>query len=151
MRTIRVTSLFSAFLLASSVAVAATYPEISERLSRKALPVPYYQVIGNGNAIPNRGYAATPAYGGTATAYPAYGNTAMYMLPAAPNGMPDARQVRWTYGQVNAASDPFYVWGLRSQGMYVPWSTPMSGWTNSQSWDWWRGRAGDNGPAPPLW
>lgn len=151
MRTTRVTSLLSVFLLASTSAVAATYPELSERLSRRAAPVPYYQVIGTGNTQPSYGQVATQAYGGTATAYPAYGNTAMYMLPSGINGMPDARQVRWTYGQVNAASDPFYMWGLRSQGMYVPWSTPMSGWTNAQSWDWWRGRAGDNGPAPPLW
>ena len=148
MRTTRVMSLLSISLLASTAAVAATYPELAERFSKKAAPVPYYQVIGNGSAVPNsNGYPAN----GVATAYPAYGNTARYMLPSGANGMPDPRQVRWTYGQVNAASDPFYVWGLRSQGMYVPWSTPMSGWTNSQSWDWWRNRAGDNGPAPPLW
>jgi hypothetical protein len=76
----------------------------------------------------------------------------MFMLPkGAANGLPDARQVRWSFGQVNAASDPFFVWGLRTQGMYVPWSTPMSSWTNAQSWDWWRRRAGDSGPPPPLW
>jgi len=147
MRTIRLLSLLSISLLATTAAIAATYPELAERFSRKAAPVPYYQVIGNGNtAASGTGYP-----NGVANAYPAYGNTAMYMLPSSPNGTPDPRQVRWTYGQVNAASDPFYVWGLRSQGMYVPWSTPMSGWTNSQSWDWWRNRAGDRGPAPPLW
>jgi hypothetical protein len=147
MRTTRVMSLLSVFLLAPAAGMAATYPELAERFSRKAVPVPYYQVIGNGNGPSS----TAPANGGVATAYPAYGNTAMYMLPSGTNGMPDARQVRWTYGQVNAASDPYYVWGLRSQRMYVPWSTPMSGWTNAQSWDWWRHRAGDNGPAPPLW
>ena len=140
MRTRRLLGLLSAALLASSTAMAATYPELAERSARRPMPSPY----DNGNG-------AGPAYGGVATAYPAYGNTAMYMLPSGSNGLPDPRQVRWSYGQVNAASDPFYIWGLRTQGMYVPWSTPMSGWTNAQSWNWWRGRAGDSGPQPPLW
>lgn len=132
------TGLLSALLLVSTVAVAATYPELAEqRAARRAPPT-----IGYGN-----GYG----YGANGTAHPAYGNTAMFMLPKGANGLPDARQVRWSFGQVNAASDPFFVWGLRTQGMYVPWSTPMSSWTNAQSWDWWRRRAGDSGPPPPLW
>lgn len=137
MRTTTVLGLVFAALLASSMVRAATYPELAERVHRPT------STIGIGNAM-------NPSHG-VATAYPAYGNTAMYMLPGIGNGLPDARQVRWSYGQVNAASDPFYVWGLRTQGMYVPWSTPMSGWTNAQSWNWWRGRAGDSGPPPPLW
>jgi hypothetical protein len=132
------TGLLSALLLVSTAAVAATYPELAEqRAARRAPPT-----IGYGN-----GYG----YGANGTAHPAYGNTAMFMLPKGANGLPDARQVRWSFGQVNAASDPFFVWGLRTQGMYVPWSTPMSSWTNAQSWDWWRRRAGDSGPPPPLW
>ena len=138
MRTRRMTGLLSALLLVSTAAVAATYPELAEqRAARRAPPT-----IGYGN-----GYG----YGANGTAYPANGNTAMFMLPKGANGLPDARQVRWSFGQVNAASDPFFVWGLRTQGMYVPWSTPMSSWTNAQSWDWWRRRAGDSGPPPPLW
>jgi hypothetical protein len=138
-RTRRMTGLLFALLLVSTAAVAATYPELAEqRAARRAPPT-----IGYGN-----GYG----YGANGTAHPAYGNTAMFMLPkGAANGLPDARQVRWSFGQVNAASDPFFVWGLRTQGMYVPWSTPMSSWTNAQSWDWWRRRAGDSGPPPPLW
>jgi len=141
-RTRRMTGLFSALLLVSTAALAATYPELAEqRAARRAPPS-----IGYGN-----GYGGAMPYGGTATAYPAYGNTAMHMLPTGGNGLPDARQVRWTYGQANAASDPFFIWGLRTQGMYVPWSTPMSSWTNAQNWDWWRRRSGDSGPQPPLW
>jgi hypothetical protein len=137
-RTRRMTGLLSALLLVSTAAVAVTYPELAEqRAARRAPPT-----IGYGN-----GYG----YGANGTAHPAYGNTAMFMLPKGANGLPDARQVRWSFGQVNAASDPFFVWGLRTQGMYVPWSTPMSSWTNAQSWDWWRRRAGDSGPPPPLW
>jgi len=140
-RTRRTTSLLFALLLVSTAAVAATYPELSEqRAARRATAVGY----GNG-------YGGAMPYGANATAYPAYGNSAMFMLPKGTNGLPDARQVRWSFGQVNAASDPFFVWGLRTQGMYVPWSTPMSSWTNAQSWDWWRRRAGDSGPPPPLW
>ena len=150
MRTKRSTGLVFALLLASTAALAATYPELSERNGRRGPAIGYTN--GHGGAMSRPGYAMPPsAYGGAATAYPAYGNSAMYMLPAGNNGLPDARQVRWTFGQVNAASDPFYVWGLRTQGMYVPWSTPMSSWTNAQNWDWWRRRAGDSGPPPPLW
>lgn len=138
MRTRRMTALLSALLLVSTAAVAATYPELAEqRAARRAPPT-----IGYGN-----GYG----YGANATAYPANGNSSLFMLPKGSNGLPDARQIRWSFGQVNAASDPFYVWGLRTQGMNVPWSTPMSSWTNAQSWDWWRRRAGDSGPPPPLW
>ena len=138
MRTRRMTALVSALLLVSTAAVAATYPELAEqRAARRAPPS-----IGYGN-----GYG----YGANATAYPANGNSSLFMLPKGNNGLPDARQIRWSFGQVNAASDPFYVWGLRTQGMNVPWSTPMSSWTNAQSWDWWRRRAGDSGPPPPLW
>lgn len=142
MQSKSVMSLLSVFLLASTTVSAATYPELAERMSQRGAPSTYA-----GYGIGNSG----PAYGGVATAYPAYGNTAMYMLPSGTGGIPDSRQVRWSYGQVNAASDPFFVWGLRTQGMYVPWSTPMSSWTNAQGWDWWRNRAGDAGPAPPLW
>ena len=143
MRTTRVIFLISAVLLTSSTTFAATYQELSERTARRPIANGGGNTMAYGQQMPN---------GGVATAYPGYGNSALYMLPMnGANGMPDARQVRWSYGQVNAASDPFYVWGLRSPGMYVPWSTPMSGWTNSQSWNWWRTRAGDSGPAPPLW
>ena len=136
MKTRRLASMFSALLLMSTAALAATYPELSERTARR--PAFNY---GNGGAMPGPGYGMQ---------YP-NGNSAMPMLPSGGNGIPDGRQVRWSYGQVNAASDPFYIWGLRTQGMYVPWSTPMSSWTNAQSWDWWRRRAGDSGPPPPLW
>jgi hypothetical protein len=139
-RTLAMKSLLATLLLASTVAGAATYPELAERTGRR---VP--AIYGNGNGM------QAPAYGRTATAYPAYGNTAMYLLPSNPNGVPNPSQVRWSYGQVNAASDPFFMWGLRTQGMYVPWSTPMSSWTNAQHWDWWRRRAGDSGPQPPMW
>ena len=132
------TGWLSALLLVSTAAVAATYPELAEqRAARRAPPT-----IGYGN-----GYG----YGANGTAHPANGNTAMFMLPKGANGLPDARQVRWSFGQVNAASDPFFVWGLRTQGMCVPGSTRMSSWTNAQSGDWWRRRAGDSGPPPPLW
>jgi hypothetical protein len=128
--------MFSALLLMSTAALAATYPELAERAARR--PAFNY---GNGGAMAGPGYAMQSPYG----------NSAMPMLPSTGNGIPDARQLRWSYGQMNAASDPYYVWGLRTQGMYVPWSTPMSSWTNAQSWDWWRRRAGDSGPTPPLW
>lgn len=145
MKTKYIFRLFATQFLASSVvAVAATYPELAERTVPRA-----HAGSGYGNTmgmIPGYPVVPRPAYGGG----PA-GNSAMYLPPSGGNGMPDPRQMRWTYGQTNAASDPYWIWGLRTQGMYVPWSTPMSSWTNAQNWDWWRTRAGDSGPPPPLW
>jgi hypothetical protein len=148
-------------LLGSGPVHAATYAELAQRNAQRQQPMAY---PGYGNAVQSPGYDnAAGAYAQTGyapsgnfyagaggnTMLP--GNSALPMLPIGNNGMPSPRQMRWSYGQVNAASDPFNTWGLSTQGMYVPWSTPMSAWTNAQSWDWWRNRAGDAGPPPPLW
>jgi hypothetical protein len=125
----------------------------------KPAVVPYPGYAGGPQMMP--GYAMGGGYPGAAGyplgpslgLLPGAGRwpTALPYLPVAANGLPAGRQVRWTYGQVNASSDPFNVWGLSTPHMFVPWSTPMSGWTNAQTWDWWRNRAGDPGPALPLW
>lgn len=47
-----------------------------------------------------------------------------------------------TFGQVNSTTDPYNQWGLSTPFMFVPWSTPLTGWTNSQTWNWWRERSG---------
>ncbi|NOT18462.1 MAG: hypothetical protein HOP20_10435 [Sulfuriferula sp.] len=127
--------------LMSVNAHAATYTELAQRGMQAVAytpPVNYAQVAPTG-------------YYGMANRYPASPNTAMGMLPVGANGYPNAQQIRWSYGQVNAASDAFNAFGLSTQGMFVPWSTPMSAWSNAQQWDWWRNRAGDAGPPPPLW
>jgi hypothetical protein len=64
-------------------------------------------------------------------------------LPLSPNGAQPHGQVQlWTFGQVNSTTDPFNPWGLSTPFMFVPWSTPLSGWTNAQTWNWWRERSG---------
>ena len=64
-------------------------------------------------------------------------------LPVAPHGGGPHGQVQlWTFGQVNATTDPFNPWGLSTPFMFVPWSTPLSGWSNAQTWNWWRERSG---------
>jgi hypothetical protein len=156
--------------LLSSAAWSETYSEMAQRnaqvraaeQSRGATVIYLQTPPGAGAQVPY------PAYGGGAAYQPyparqtysaprlAYGTPApsgstLSMLPSGATGLPDARQIRWSYGQVNASSDPFNAWGLSNQGMYVPWSTPMSGWANSESWNWWRNRAGDSGPPPPMW
>ena len=87
MKTRRIASLLSALLLVSTAAIAATYPELSEQRSARRAQV----VGGLGNGY---GRAGAMPYGANGTAYPAYGNTAMYMLPTGNNGLPDARQHR---------------------------------------------------------
>ena len=51
-----------------------------------------------------------------------------------------------TFSQFNSSTDPFNPWGLSTPFMFVPWTTPLSGWTNAQTWNWWRERSG----APPA-
>ncbi len=55
---------------------------------------------------------------------------------------------RQTFSQFNSTTDPFNPWGLSTPFMFVPWTTPLSGWTNSQTWNWWRERSG---APPPNW
>ena len=64
-------------------------------------------------------------------------------LPFAPNAdLPHGQLQLATFGQVNSTTDPFNPWGLSTPFMFVPWSTPLSGWANSQTWNWWRERSG---------
>ena len=64
-------------------------------------------------------------------------------LPFGPNGgLPHGQLQLSTFGQVNSTTDPFNPWGLSTPFMFVPWSTPLSGWTNAQTWNWWRERSG---------
>lgn len=64
-------------------------------------------------------------------------------LPMNPSSdMPHDQLMLWTFGQVNSTTDPGNPWGLNTPFMYVPWSTPLSGWTNAQTWNWWRERSG---------
>ncbi|MCC0022899.1 MAG: hypothetical protein H6874_01620 [Hyphomicrobiaceae bacterium] len=74
---------------------------------------------------------------------------AMPYLPISPQGgVPSGRLNTQSYVQTNAGTDPFNPWGLQTQFMFVPWSTPLSGWTNAQTWNWWRVRSG---AFPPNW
>ncbi len=57
-------------------------------------------------------------------------------------GLPNQTLRLWTFGQTNSTTDPFNPWGLSTPYMFVPWSTPLSGWTNAQTWNWWRERSG---------
>lgn len=161
MQTKRLIGLTLILSLVSPLSWAATYYELAGRyavtngqkqyaapgsmspgisIQPYATPPPLY----NGYQPPPQNfYAQQPPY-------PLPANSAMPMLPSGANG-PNSRQMRWSYGQINASSDPFNAWGLSTQGMYVPWSTPTSSWTNAQGWDWWRNRAGDSGAASPLW
>ncbi len=71
-------------------------------------------------------------------------------LPLRPWGgdLPRGRLELEQFGQVNSTRDPFDPWGLSTPFMFVPWSTPLSAWTNAQTWNWWRERTG---APPPNW
>jgi hypothetical protein len=71
------------------------------------------------------------------TGYPPFG--------AGPAGAPGGPIPIWSFGQITSMSNPYDPWGLNTPFMRVPWSTPMSGWTNAAAWNWWRERSG----APP--
>ncbi|HUO53099.1 MAG TPA: hypothetical protein VMU18_00040 [Rhodoblastus sp.] len=70
-------------------------------------------------------------------------------LPFGPQAnLPNGRLQTWSFGQNNSTTDPFNLTGLSTPFMFVPWSTPLSAWTNAQTWNWWRERAGVQ---PPYW
>jgi hypothetical protein len=142
---VKINYVYPAFLLllSATVAGAATYTE----LAQQSAPISQYNYPVNYGYPAN--YAPMQVFNGMPNRYPPYPGMGMQQTGA--NGQPNAQQIRWSYGQVNAASDAFNAWGLRTQGMYIPWSTPMSAWSNAQQWDWWRNRAGDTAPIAPMW
>jgi hypothetical protein len=74
---------------------------------------------------------------------PAYQANPRAFMPISPNGdQPTGQLQLWSFGQMNTATDPFNPWGLSTPDMFVPWGTPLSGWTNAQTWNWWRERSG---------
>ena len=95
-----------------------------------------------------------PLYGGPEGALPDPAGQAMpYVPPVQANpraylpmdgsgDTPNDQLRLWSFGQVNATTDPFDAAGLSTPYMYVPWSTPLSGWSNAATWNWWRERSG---------
>ncbi len=154
-------------------AAAATYSELSEM--RGAPPPGYYPpnpYAAGPYAQPPGFYSPNPASACPQCAPPQFSGGAEGVPPAAleapgsaslpslwtspkpylPLGpqanLPNGRLQVWTFGQVNSTTDPFNSSGLSTPFMFVPWSTPLSGWTNAQTWNWWRERAGVQ---PPYW
>lgn len=148
-------------------AAAATYSELAEM--RGAPPPGYYPP----NPYAASPYAPPPGVGACpqcasqpfsggaqgvppaaldapgAASLPSVWTSPKPYLPLGPHAdLPNGRLQVWTFGQVNSTTDPFNSSGLSTPFMFVPWSTPLSGWTNAQTWNWWRERAGVQ---PPYW
>lgn len=86
---------------------------------------------------------------GTATLPPSWYVPPEAGLPMTRDGrLPNGALQVWSFGQMNQSTDPYNQWGLSTPFMFVPWSTPLSGWTNAQTWNWWRERSGVRSP---LW
>lgn len=114
---------------------------------------PYVAAPG-ASCPPDCYHPQSPIYGGPEGALPDAAGSAMpYMPPAAANpraflpldgngDTPNDQLRLWSFGQVNATTDPFDPAGLSTPYMYVPWSTPLSGWSNAATWNWWRERSG---------
>lgn len=73
---------------------------------------------------------------------PIYANPRAHLPLGAYADGPNAPVMLWSYGQMNATTDPYDAWGLSTPQMHIPWSTPMAGWTNAATWNWWRERSG---------
>ncbi len=96
-----------------------------------------------------QGVPPTPLDAPGAASLPSAWTSPKPYLPIRPEGnLPNGRLMVWSFGQVNSTTDPFNSSGLSTPFMFVPWSTPLSGWTNAQTWNWWRERAGVQ---PPYW
>ena len=84
---------------------------------------------------------------GTASLPPSWSIPPEAMLPFGRDAhLPGGPTQLWTFGQINQTTDPFNQAGLSTPFMFVPWSTPLSGWTNAQTWSWWRERSGARSP-----
>ena len=73
---------------------------------------------------------------------PVQANPRAYLPMDGSGDTPNDQLRLWSFGQVNATTDPFDAAGLSTPYMYVPWSTPLSGWSNAATWNWWRERSG---------
>lgn len=156
----------AALALQGACAQAATFGELSGQADGEAVAPyspysagPYAAAPFAGSpysagafAPPPPGFGPPPAAGGAegqippalnapgaATLPPAVGPE-MPLGPVA--DLPMGTQQLWTFGQINSTTDPFNPWGLSTPHMFVPWSTPLSGWANTQTWNWWRKRSG---------
>lgn len=146
------TLLVSAVALSAAGATAATFGELSQAAPQPA-PVaavpaptcppycaPAQRPPAAEGALPSAPPGAQPYVSVPAPVpmgYPPFG--------AGPGIAPGGPLPAWSFGQINSMSNPYNPWGLSTPFMYVPWSTPMSGWTNAATWNWWRERSG----APP--
>jgi hypothetical protein len=84
---------------------------------------------------------------GVAALPPGWSTPPEALLPMRDGGLPNGAVQLWSFGQINTSTDPYNPWGLSTPFMFVPWSTPLSGWTNAQTWNWWRMRSGVRSPA----
>lgn len=84
---------------------------------------------------------------GVAALPPSWSTPPEALLPMRDGGLPNGAVQLWSFGQINNSTDPYNPWGLSTPFMFVPWSTPLSGWTNAQTWNWWRTRTGVRSPA----
>lgn len=144
---------------ASAPSTAATFGELSA--NRNGAPMPLYPSGAYApapmQAYPPSAYAPPPpAFGGPEGVDPdGWANGPTYWdaptpltaprlyLPMQNGGdLPHGQLRLWSFGQMNSMTDPFNPWGLSTPDMFVPWSTPLSGWANAQTWNWWRERSG---------
>jgi hypothetical protein len=112
-------------------------------------PAPYASSACPPNCLPGQppqNAGAEGVYPGSFDALPyipPYQLNPRAFLPLGPTGdLPANPMQLWSFSQINSTTDPFNTWGLSTPYMFVPWSTPLSGWTNAQTWNWWRERSG---------
>jgi hypothetical protein len=144
---------------AAPAAQGATFGEIAGGGSAGGAMMPVYAAgpyatAPGGSCPPDCYRSPSPLYGGPEGALPESAGQAMpyippvqanprAFLPLSGTGDTPNDQLRlWSFGQVNATTDPFDAAGLSTPYMYVPWSTPISGWSNAATWNWWRERSG---------
>jgi len=139
---------------ACMAANAATFGELSSAGPGPAYPRSYSPYTAGPYSAPPSAYGfdPQPTAGGAEGSIPApldAPGAATLPPPVMPDpvvgpnaDLPHGTQQLWTFGQVNSSTDPFNPWGLSTPHMFVPWSTPLSGWSNAENWNWWRKRSG---------
>lgn len=142
---------------ASLEASAGTYGDLAGRaVSPRGAPVYIPAAMGTPTNLGGQPMSFGPAVGGyyETGVYPppSFGYPfATYPMPeytpyARSQHLPPPQLQAWSFSQLRTTTNPYFGWGLYTPYMWVPWSTPLSSWSNAVTSEWWRTRAlGPNG------
>ncbi|MGV6820500.1 MAG: hypothetical protein ACWA5T_08385 [Parvularcula sp.] len=83
------------------------------------------------------GFYPPPSFGYPFATYP----MPEYTPYAQAQRLPPPQLQTWSYSQLRTTTNPYFGWGLYTPYLWMPWSTPLTSWSNAVTSEWWRTRA----------